>query len=138
MSEEFKAIVDLSYNNGIPIWLYTADYIFGMIPTDSSGSRWTEVSYTFNEPDDPLMKSERSADLSYQFLLEEVEKGLSFYVQDLNVNLLKDFIQTLEGKSGSEKMNKIIAELISNSSKYSSKLPIIKTKDELNILKQKI
>ena len=138
MSEEFKAIVDLSYNNGIPIWLYTADYIFGMIPTDSSGSRWTEVSYTFNEPDDPLMKSERSADLSYQFLLEEVEKGLSFYVQDLNVNLLKDFTQTLEGKSGSEKMNKIIAELISNSSKYSSKLPIIKTKDELNILKQKI
>lgn len=138
MSEEFKAVVDSSYNNGTPIWLYTDDYIFGMIPTDSSGSRWIEVSYTFNEPDDPLMKSERSAELSYQFLLEEVEKGLSFYVQDLNVNLLKDFTQTLEGKSGSEKMNEIITELIINSSKYSSKLPVIESKDELNILKQKI
>ena len=138
MSEEFKAIVDSSFNNGTPIWLYTKDYIFGMMPTDSSGSRWTEISYTFNDPDEPLMKSERSADLSYQFLLEEVEKGLSFYVKDFNVNLLKDFTQTLEGKSGSEKMNEIIAELINNASRYSSKLPIIKTKDELNILKQKI
>ncbi|MFX0028763.1 MAG: hypothetical protein ACFE8B_06110 [Candidatus Hermodarchaeota archaeon] len=136
MSEEFKTIVDSSYDKGIPFWLYTSDYIFGMIPTDND--RWIEVSYTFEDPDEPLFKTERNADLSFQFLLEEVEKGVSFYVEDLKVPLLKEFATSLEGKSGIDKMNEIIAELISNSSKYSDNLPIIKSKDELNILKQKV
>lgn len=138
MSEEFKGIVDTSYNNGTPLWLYTNDYIFGMIPTDSSGARWTEVSYTFEDPDEPLVKTERNADLSYQFLLEEVEKGVSFYIEDLNVISLKDFALTLEGKSGPEKMTTLIAELINNSSKYSANFPIIKSKDELGKLKEKL
>jgi len=138
MSEEFKALVDSSYNNGTPIWLYTDDYIFGMVPADPNGARWIEISYTFEDPNEPLIKRERDADLSYQFLLEEVEKGVSFYVQDLNVLLLKEFAQTLEGKSGSEKMNAIIAELINNSSKYSPNLPVIKGKDGLSTLKEKL
>jgi hypothetical protein len=136
MSEEFKAIVDSSYDKGIPFWLYTSDYIFGMIPTDND--RWIEVSYTFEDPDEPFFKTERNADLSFQFLLEEGEKGVSFYVEDLKVPLLKEFATTLEGKSGNEKMNAIISELIDNSSKYSANLPIIKNKDELGILKQKV
>jgi len=137
MSEEFKSIVDASYDKGTPIWLYTSDYIFGMVPADESGSRWTEVSYTFAE-DEPLYNTERSADLSYQFLLEEVEKGVSFYVEDLKVPLLKDFAKSLETKSGPEKMNALIAELINNSAKYSGNLPIITSKDELNTLKSKV
>ena len=138
MSEEFKAIVDSSYDNGTPFWIHTADYIFGMIPVDTSGTRWTEVSYTFEDPDEPLVKNERNADLSYQFLLEEVEKGVSFYVKDLKVPLFKDFAKTLESQAGPDKMNAIIAELISNSSNSSANLPVIKNKDELGILKEKI
>jgi len=136
MSEEFKAIVDSSYDKGTPFWLYTSDYIFGMIPTDNN--RWIEVSYTFEDPDEPFFKTERNADLSFQFLLEEVEKGVSFYVEDLKVPLLKEFATSLEGKSGTDKMNGIIAELIGNSANYSANLPIIKSKDQLNILKEKV
>ena len=136
MSEEFKAIVDSSFDKGTPFWLYTSDYIFGMIPTDND--RWIEVSYTFEDPDEPFYKTERNADLSFQFLLEEVEKGVSFYVEDLKVPLLKEFTITLEGKSGIDKMNAIISELIGNSAKYSANLPIIKSKDQLNLLKEKV
>ena len=135
---EFKAIVDSSFNNGIPFWIYTSDYIFGMIPVDANGDRWKEVSYTFEEPDNPLFVTERAADLSFQFLLEEVEKGVSFYVDDLKIPLIKEFAKNLEGKSGPEKMNAFIAELINNSPKYSSNLPIIKSKDELGTLTTKI
>ncbi|MFX1280045.1 MAG: hypothetical protein ACFFA3_11550 [Promethearchaeota archaeon] len=136
MSEEFKAIVNSSFDKGIPFWLYTTDYIFGMIPSDND--RWLEVSYTFEDPDEPLLKTERNSELSFQFLLEEVEKGVSFYVEDLKVPLLKEFALSLEGKSGPDKMKEIISELISNSSKYSENLPIIKSKDQLNILKEKV
>lgn len=136
MSEEFKAIVNSSYDNGTPFWLYTTDYIFGMIPSDND--RWLEVSYTFEDPDEPLLKTERNAELSFQFLLEEVEKGVSFYVEDLKVPLLKEFALSLEGKSGPDKMKEIISELISNASKYSENLPIIKSKDQLTILNEKV
>jgi len=135
---DFKAIVDSSFDNGIPFWIYTSDYIFGMIPVDASGARWKEVSYTFEEPDNPLFVTERTANLSFQFLLEEVEKGVSFYVDDLKIPLVKEFAKNLEGKSGSEKINSVIAELINNSDRYSSKLPIIKSKDELGTLTSKI
>ena len=135
---DFKGIVDSSFDNGIPFWIYTGDYIFGMIPVDASGARWKEVSYTFEEPDNPLFVTERTANLSFQFLLEEVEKGVSFYVDDLKIPLVKEFAKNLEGKSGSEKINSVIAELINNSDRYSSKLPIIKSKDELGTLTSKI
>jgi hypothetical protein len=138
MSEEFIAIVDASYNNGTPIWLYTDDYIFGMVPVNADGARWTEVSYTFEDPDQPLIKNERGAELSFQFLLEEVEKGVSFYVKDLNVISIKEFAKTLDDKSGPEKMSIFVSELINNSEKYSSNLPIIKSKEDLSILKQKL
>jgi hypothetical protein len=136
MSEEFKALVDTSFDKGTPFWLHTKDYIFGMVPTDND--RWIEVSYTFEDPDEPFFKTERNADLSFQFLLEEVEKGVSFYVEDLKVPLLKEFANSLEGSPGPEKIKNIITELINNSDKYSPNLPIIKSKDQLNILKEKV
>jgi len=138
MSEEFKTIVDSSFDNGTPIWLFTDDYIFGMVPADAGGNRWKEVSFTYAEEENPLYVTERDADLSFQFLLEEVEKGVSFYVEDLNVLMIKEFIDSLEGKSGPEKMNSFISELIQNFSKYSNTLPIIKNKDELDSLKSKL
>jgi len=135
---DFKAIVESSYDNGTPFWIYTSDYIFGMVPVDASGTRWKEISYTFEEPENPLFVTERTADLSFQFLLEEVEKGVSFYVEDLKIPMFKEYAKTLEDKPGPEKMNVIITELVNNSSKYSSNLPIIKSKNELGTLTSKV
>ncbi len=136
MSEEFKSIVDSSFDNGTPLWIYTQDYIYGMVPT--SGDKWLEVSYTFEDPDEPLMKGEKSPDFAYQLMMEEISKGLTFYVQDLKVPLLKEFSGGT-GKSGSDLINALIAELVSNTSKYTSNADfIIKSKNELEKLKNKV
>jgi len=135
---DFKAIVESSYDNGTPLWIYTSDYIFGMVPVDANGARWKEISYTFEEPDNPLFVTERTADLSFQFLLEEVEKGVSFYVEDLKIPMVKEYAKTLEGIPGPEKIKAFITELINNSTKYSSNLPIIKNKDEIGTLISKV
>ena len=138
MSEEFKNIVDSSFEKTIhPIWIYTEDYIYGLVPADEEGSRWTEVSYTFNM-DDPLRTKERNADLSYQFLFEELEKGVSFYCKDFNVLELKSFADIIADKPGPEKVKDLITELIKNSPKYSDNLPIVKSKENANILKEKV
>ncbi|MFX1238864.1 MAG: hypothetical protein ACFFAS_00540 [Promethearchaeota archaeon] len=140
MAEEFKNIIDSSFDKGImPFWIYTDDYIYGMIPSDSNGDRWLEVSYTFEDPDEPLIKTERNADLSYQFLLgEELSKGVSGYVEDFKVITIKEFAKGLEGKSGSEKIQAITQELINNSAAYAASFPIIKSKDEIGKLKERL
>ena len=135
---DFKAIVESSYDNGTPFWIYTSDYIFGMVSVDASGTRWKEVSYTFEEPDNQLFITERTAELSFQFLMEEVEKGVSFYVDDLKVPMIKEYAKSLEGRPGPEKINALISELVNNATKYSSKLPIIKSKNDLEILISKV
>ena len=136
-AEEFKAIVDSSFDKGtLPLWIHTKDYIYGIVPSEND--RWLEVSYTFDDPDEPLVKSEKGADLAFQLMLEELTKGVSFYVEDLNVAMLKDYAKGLEGKSGSEKISALILELINNTGNYSGNLPIIKSKDELGTLKGKL
>lgn len=136
MSEEFKTIIDSSFDNGIPLWIYTKDYIYGMVPTSSD--KWLEVSYTFEDPDEPLMKGEKSPDFAYQLMMEEISKGLTFYVEDLKVPLLKEFAGGT-GKSGSDLITTVIGELINNTSKYTSNTEfLIKNKDELNKLKGKV
>lgn len=135
-AEEFNSIVDSSFDKGTPLWIHTKDYIYGIVPADND--RWLEVSYTFDDPDEPLVKAEKGADLAFQLMLEELTKGVSFYVEDLKVIVLKDFAKGLEGKSGSEKISAIIEELISNAGNYSGNLPIIKGKDELGTLKGKL
>jgi len=138
MSEELKKIIDSSYDNGNPIWIYTPDYIYGMVPADPDGNRWKEVVYTFQEDEEPLIKRERNADLSYQFLLEEIEKGLAFFIEDLNVLKLKEFAATIESKPGPEKVKALISEIVTNAGSYSANLPIIKSKDEIGKLKEKL
>ena len=136
MSDEFKAIVDSSYDNGIPLWIYTSDYIYGMVPT--AGDKWLEISYTFDDPDEPLMKGEKSPDFAYQLMMEEVAKGLTFYVEDLKVPLIKEFAGGT-GKSGSDLISTVIEELINNTSKYTANTDfLIKSKDELDKLKTKV
>ncbi len=136
MSEEFKTIVDSSFDNGTPLWIYTKDYIYGIIPT--AGDKWLEVSYTFEDPDDPLMKGEKGADFVYQLMMEEISKGVTFYIEDLKVPLLKEFAGGT-GKSGSDLITTVIEELINNTSKYTSNTDfLIKNKGELDKLKQSV
>jgi hypothetical protein len=139
MSEEFKKLVDESFEKSFnnPIWIYTDDYLYGMMPANEEGSRWTEISYTF-EMDDPLRTKERNAMLSYQFLFEELEKGISFYVKDFNVNALKDFADSIQDKSDPEKIQALIAELKDNPKKYSENLTIVFDKENAHILKEKL
>ena len=136
MSEEFKVIVDSSYDNGIPLWIYTSDYIYGIVPT--VGDKWLEVSYTFEDPDEPLMKGEKGADFAYQLMMEEISKGVTFYIEDLKVPLLKQFAES-SGKTGSDLIAAVIEELIKNTSNYTANTDfLIKNKAELSKLKEKI
>ncbi len=136
MSEEFKKIIDTSFDNGTPLWIYTQDYIYGIVPT--AGDKWLEISYTFEDPDDPLMKGEKSPEFTYQLMMEEISKGVTFYIQDLKVPLLKEFAESA-GKSGSDLIKMVITELINNTSNYTSNTDfIIKSKDELSKLKEKV
>lgn len=135
MSDEINGILDSSFDNGIPFLIHTSDYIYGLVPLDPNASRWKEVSFMFDGAD--LETREMAADLSFQFLLEEMEKGLSHYCPDLKVLDIKGFVETVKDKSGEEKIKAIIQELINNSSAYSSALPIIKSKDEIAALKGK-
>ena len=136
MSEEFKAIVDSSFDNGTPLWIYTSDYIYGMLPT--SGDKWLEVSYTFEDPDEPLIKGEKSPEFAYQLMMEEISKGVTFYIEDLKVPLLKEFAGGT-GKSGSDLIATVIEEILNNTSNYTANTDfIIKSKDELSKLKEKV
>ncbi|MHA1375126.1 MAG: hypothetical protein ACTSR7_12625 [Promethearchaeota archaeon] len=138
MSEEMKGIIDASYDNFIPLWLYNKEYIYGMISADPDGLRWIEVSYSFEEEEEPLFKNERNADLSYKFLLEEIIKAVPYYVEDYNVNKIKDYTKSIEAKSSTDKIKELISELINNSSNYSTDLPIIKKKEDIGKLKEKL
>ena len=136
MSEDFKAIADSSYDNGTPLWIYTSDYVYGMVPT--AGDKWIEVSYTFEDPDDPLMKGEKGADIAYQLMMEEISKGLTFYVDDLKVPSLKQFTEA-SGKSGSELIKAVIEELVNNTANYTANTDfLIKNKGEIGKLKEKV
>jgi len=136
MSEDFKVIVDSSYDNGTPLWIYTSDYIYGIVPT--TGDKWLEVSYTFEDPDEPLMKGEKGADFAYQLMMEEISKGVTFYIEDLKVPLLKQFAES-SGKTGSDLIAAVIEELIKNTSNYTTNTDfLIKNKAELSKLKEKV
>ena len=107
-----------------------------MVP--AGGDRWTEVSYTFEDPDEPLITAEKGADFAYQLMMEEIGKGLTFYVEDLKVPVLKQFAEG-SGKSGSELISAVIDELINNTGNYTANADfLIKSKDELDKLKGKV
>lgn len=136
MSEEFKTIIATSFDNGNPLWLVTSDYVYGMVP--AGGDRWTEISYTFEDPDDPLIKSEKGADLAFQLMMEEISKGLTFYVEDLKVPQLKAFAEG-SGKSGSDLITTVIQELINNTATYTSNTDfLVKSKDDLDKINSKL
>ncbi len=138
MGKKILEILDTAFDIRTPFIVYTSDYIYGLVPLDAEGKRWKEISYMFEGEKDNLETREMAAELSFQFLCEEIEKGLSHYVEDLNVIKIKEYIISLKEKSGEEKIKIIIEELIAKSTNYSASMPIIKSKEELQILKDKI
>ena len=138
MGKEILDILDSAFDIGTPFIVYTNDYIYGLIPLDVKGQRWKEISYMFEGEKDNLETREMAAKLSFQFLCEEVEKGLSCYVEDLNVIQIKEYIESIKDKSGEEKIKAIIEELITKSKNYSNSMPIIKSKEDLQALKERI
>lgn len=138
MDNEILKIIDTAFDIRTPFIVYTNDYIYGLVPLDADGKRWKEISYMFEGEKNNLETREMAAELSFQFLCEEIEKGLSHYVEDLNVNKIKEYIESIKDKSGEEKIKIIIEELIAKSTDYSASMPIIKSKEELQVLKDKI
>ena len=71
----------------------------------------------------------------YEFACKAGSEGM--FVAHGLVKVL-EFAKGLEGKSGSEKIQALTAELINNTGTYSANFPIIKNKDELGKLKEKL
>ena len=132
--DKFISILDSAFDNGAPFIAYTSDYIYALIPT-SDPSKWMEVSYDISGSE--LEEKELTADLAYVMLCEEIEKGLSMYIEDLMIGKFKDFKESIKDKPDAEKITNVITELTTNSSEYSQKLPVIK-KDSLDIVKGKV
>jgi hypothetical protein len=134
MSTKFLSILDSAFDHGTPFIDYTVDYIYCLIPTSDS-EKWNEVSYDITGKE--MEEKELASDMAYALLCEEIEKGLSMYIEDFMLAKFKDFKESIKDKSDADKIKDIINELITNSSDYSQNLPVAK-KDTLDLVKQKV
>ena len=132
--DKFISILDASFENGTPFIDYTSDYIYCLIPTADS-AKWKEVSYDISGAE--LEEKELDSKLAYVMLCEEIEKGLSMYIEDLNVLKFKEFKESIKDKPDAEKISGVITELTTNGSNYSQGLPVAK-KDTLDLVKGKV
>ncbi len=132
--DKFIPILDSAFQFGAPFIDFTVDYIYCLIPT-SDASKWKEVSYDISSAE--MEEKELSSDMAYALLCEEIEKGLSMYIEDFMLAKFKEFKESIKDKSDTEKINTIITELTKNSSDYSQNLPVAK-KDTIDLVKQKV
>ena len=132
--EKIKSILDASFENGTPFIDYTSDYIYCLIPTSDS-AKWKEVSYDISGAE--LEEKELDSKLAYAMLCEEIEKGLSMYIEDFNVLKFKEFKESIKDKPDAEKISSVITELTTNGSNYSQSLQVAK-KDNLDLVKDKV
>lgn len=132
--DKFISILNSAFDHGTPFIDYTSDYIYALIPTSDS-SKWIEVSYDISGSE--LEEKRLTADLAYVLLCEEIEKGLSMYIEDLMIGKFKDFKESIKDKPDAEKITNVITELTTNGLKYSQNLPVAK-KDTLDLVKGKV
>lgn len=132
--EKFISILDSAFENGSPFIDYTTDYIYCLIPTSDS-AKWKEVSYDISGAE--LEEKELAADMAYALLCEEIEKGLSMYIEDFMLGKFKEFKESIKDKPDTEKISKIITELTTNRATYSQNLPVAK-KDTIDLVKDKV
>ena len=134
--DEFIAILDKSFANGTPFIDFTSDYIYVLMPNDVAGEEWTEAVYL--KEDSSIEKRVFKAEKAWAMFLEEFEKGLAGFVEDLMVGHIKEVRDKLASKPAPERIKALIADVISNPSTYSANLPIVKNQEELAALKQKL
>ena len=132
--EKFLTILDSAFDNGHPFIDYTVDYIYALIPTSDS-AKWNEVSYDISGKE--LEEKELASEMAYALLCEEIEKGLSMYIEDFMLGTFKEFKESIKDKPDAEKIQNIITELTTNATNYSQNLPVAK-KDTLDLVKQKV
>ena len=132
--DKFVTILDSSFEHGSPFIDYTTDYIYCLIPT-SDATKWKEVSYDIAGKE--LEEKELAADMAYVMLCEEIEKGLSMYIEDFMLGKFKEFKESIKDKPDVEKIKGVITELTTNATTYSQNLPVAK-KDTLDLVKDKV
>jgi hypothetical protein len=132
--DKFLKILDSAFDNGTAFIDYTVDYIYCLIPTTDS-DKWNEVSYDISGSE--MEEKELVAEMAYVMLCEEIEKGLSMYIEDFMLGKFKEFKESIKDKSDTEKIKGVITELTTKSNEYSQNLPVIK-KDHLDIVKGKL
>ena len=131
--DKLISILDSSFEHGTPFIDYTEHYVYALIPTADG---WNEVSYDIEGKE--LDEKKITAARAFNMLIEEVEKGISMEIKDFMLGTFKDFRKALGDKPDQEKLTTIIKELTENKAKYSESLPIITSKDELDLVKSKL
>ena len=132
--DKFISILDSAFQNGSPFIDYTVDYIYCLIPT-SDPAKWKEVSYDISGSE--LEEKELDSPMAFVLLCEEIEKGLSMYIEDFMLGKFKEFKESIKDKPDDEKITSIITELTTNNTTYSQNLPVAK-KDNLDLVKGKL
>ncbi|MCF2140986.1 MAG: hypothetical protein K9W44_13090 [Candidatus Lokiarchaeota archaeon] len=130
---EFITALEQAFAEGIPFIDYTEFYTYALIP---KGGQYLEISYDFE--DHEIMEN-RTLDpiKAYNNFCEEVEKALAEELELFYLNKWRDFKASLSGDEA-EKLPKLIEELVKNSDTYGKDIPIIKSPDQLAVLKEKL
>ncbi|MBN2154574.1 MAG: hypothetical protein JW776_00835 [Candidatus Lokiarchaeota archaeon] len=133
--DKLISILDSAFDHGTPFIDYTVDYIYCLIPT-SNAVKWKEISYDISGGE--FEEKELESELGFAMLCEEIEKGLSMYIEDFMLSKFKEFKESIKDKDDTEKIIEIIKELVNNGSQYSQRLPVINKKESLDIVKGKV
>ncbi len=134
--DEFIAILDKSFANGTPFIDFTNDYIYILTSNDAAGEEWTEAVYL--KEDSSVEKRVFKAEKAWAMFLEEFEKGLAGFVEDLMVGHIKEVREKLAAKPAPERIKGLIADVVANPTSYSANLPIVKNQGEIGTVKQKM
>ncbi len=132
--EEFTEILDQAFDEGTPFIDFTEYYCFALIP--KGGGDWLQVSYDFMEHE-ILEKKEIGGEEAFNQFCEELEKSLSTVLDVFYLNHWKEFKSTLDG-SLTDKLEKSIEELKTNTDHYAENLPVVFSKENIGKVKDRL
>lgn len=130
---EFLELINDAFAEGTPFIDYTAHYSYALIP---KGGEWIEVSYDF-EDHEILENRKLKPVAAFNNFCEEVEKALAEVLELFYLNKWRDFKSSQSGNV-EEDLPNLIKELVNNTDVYGKDIPIIKSPDELDILREKL
>ena len=115
MVEELQSSFD---HGGTPFIDYCKGYVYLAY---ADGDEWQEYSYV--REDGNLNTTKRDAETQFHVIKEEIIRGLSEIVEDLNVNQVNEL-----GEKAANDPQKFIDSVIAE---LDAKVPIIRSKDEI-------